>query len=250
MKKAVPIIAGALVIVAASAAIGGYQLYLKEAQEQALREEEEKYAYKRQNPEELKPGEIPVKFEILQEENPDIYAWITIPGTLIDEPLLQREDDNGYYASHDRYGKESSSGALYTENYNGRDFTDPLTVVYGPNCEDETLFGSLYHYSDNLFMEEHPNIYIYTPEKIQKYRIFAAYRGDNRHLMHRYKMGEKESSRRALLNDIFDSRDMGSRIDRNAPVDETDQILTLSTHDSSGEEYRYLVQAYLEEVTE
>ena len=31
MKKAVPIIAGALVIVAASAAIGGYQLYLKEA---------------------------------------------------------------------------------------------------------------------------------------------------------------------------------------------------------------------------
>ena len=99
-------------------------------------------------------------------------------------------------------------------------------------------------------MEEHPNIYIYTPDKIQKYRIFAAYRGDNRHLMHRYKMGEKESSRRALLNDIFDSRDMGSRIDRNAPVDETDQILTLSTHDSSGEEYRYLVQAYLEEVTE
>ena len=250
MKKAVPIIAGVLVIVAAAAAIGGYQLYLKEAQEQAHREEEEKDAYQRQHPEEIIPGEIPVKFEALQEKNPDVYAWITIPGTPVDEPILQRQDDNSYYASHDRYGQESGSGALYTENYNGRDFTDPLTVVYGPNCEDETLFGSLYHYSDNLYMEEHPDIYIYTPERIQRYRIFAAYRGDNSHLMYRYKMGEKESSRRALLNDIFDYRDMDSRIDKNASVGETDQILTLSTHDSAGEEYRYLIQAYLEEVIE
>ena len=28
--------------------------------------------------------------------NPDIYAWIRIPGTKVDYPVLQREGDDGY----------------------------------------------------------------------------------------------------------------------------------------------------------
>ena len=33
---------------------------------------------------------IPVKFEELQAVNPDVYAWITVPGTDIDYPILQQ----------------------------------------------------------------------------------------------------------------------------------------------------------------
>ena len=40
---------------------------------------------------------IPVKFEELQAVNPDIYAWITVPGTVIDYPILQHASDNTYY---------------------------------------------------------------------------------------------------------------------------------------------------------
>ncbi len=40
---------------------------------------------------------IPVKFGELQSVNPDVYAWITIPGTEIDYPILQHTSDNSYY---------------------------------------------------------------------------------------------------------------------------------------------------------
>lgn len=40
----------------------------------------------------VKP-DMPVDFEKLQKENPDIYAWITIPDTEIDYPVLQSESD-------------------------------------------------------------------------------------------------------------------------------------------------------------
>lgn len=38
----------------------------------------------------------PVDFAALQAENKDIYAWLYIPGTGINEPLVQREDDSYY----------------------------------------------------------------------------------------------------------------------------------------------------------
>ena len=48
--------------------------------------------------------EIPQKdidFAALQEEtNPDIYAWIYIPDTKIDYPVLQHAEDNTYYLNY------------------------------------------------------------------------------------------------------------------------------------------------------
>ena len=64
-----------------------------------------------------------------QQENPDIYAWISIPGTDIDAPVLQHSEDNSFYAAHDAAGEENPVGALYTENYNHTNFDDPLTEM-------------------------------------------------------------------------------------------------------------------------
>ena len=40
---------------------------------------------------------------------------------------------------------------------------------------------------------------------------------------------------------------MGATVDRTVDIDIDNRFLTLSTHDMAGEEYRYLIQAYLEE---
>ena len=56
-----------------------------------------------------------VDIKALQEENPDIFAWLHIPGTDIDCPVLQSAQADDYYESHNAYGESDEEGALYTE---------------------------------------------------------------------------------------------------------------------------------------
>ena len=72
-------------------------------------------------------------FIALQAQNPDIYAWLYIPGTDINYPVCQSTNDV-YYLTHNTQGGLDANGALYTESaYNGKGFTDPVTVIYGHN---------------------------------------------------------------------------------------------------------------------
>lgn len=72
--------------------------------------------------------EIPIDFAALQQQNPDVYAWIKVPGTAVDYPILQSSTDNGYYLNHTIDGEEKKEGAIFTENYNTKTFEDPNTV--------------------------------------------------------------------------------------------------------------------------
>ena len=56
--------------------------------------------------------------------NPDVYAWITVPGTEIEYPILQHPSDNSYYFMHNIDGSYGYPGCIYTENLNSKDFTD------------------------------------------------------------------------------------------------------------------------------
>ncbi len=59
--------------------------------------------------------------------------------------------------------------------------------------------------------------------------------------------GAHEGNVRAFIKDILSRREMNAAVDRGAEADTDDQFLTLSTHDYAGEEFRFLVQAYLQE---
>ena len=39
----------------------------------------------------------PIDFDSLKETNPDIYAWIEIPDTKINYPIVQSAEDDTYY---------------------------------------------------------------------------------------------------------------------------------------------------------
>ena len=135
--------------------------------------------------------EIPIDFEALQERNPDVYAWITVPGTQIDYPILQRENDNTYYLTHTIDHEEKTEGAIFTENYNSTDFGDPNTVIYGHDMKNGTMFRSLLDYQDREFFEENKEIIIYTPDAIRHYEIFAGYPYDNRHILRSFNLNDK-----------------------------------------------------------
>ncbi|MGN0351052.1 MAG: class B sortase [Roseburia sp.] len=191
--------------------------------------------------------EIPEKnldWDALHEENGDIYAWIYVPETNIDYPVLQHPTEESYYLNHNLDGSEGYPGCIYTQNLNSKDFTDPNTVIYGHNMKDGSMFRTLHYYEDGVFFEENPYVYIYTPEEIFVYEIFAAYEFSDAHLLYNFDF-ETPASFQVYLDSVFNTRDMNSHVRQDLTVTSDNHIITMSTCISGKPNNRYLVQAVL-----
>lgn len=187
-----------------------------------------------------------VDFADLQENtNGDIYAWIHIPDTKIDYPVLQHPTDNSYYLNHNLDGSRGYPGCIYTEDYNKKDFTDPNTVLYGHNMKNGTMFAGLHKYGDSEYLEEHPYIYIYTEEGLLAYEIFAAYQSGDEHILYAHDGFEDRKVYGKYLEEILSMRSMGSVLKEGAEVTEDSRIITLSTCISGKPDNRFLVQGVL-----
>lgn len=186
----------------------------------------------------------PIDFEALWAVNPDIYAWIQIPGTNIQYPIVQSPTDDSYYLDHTVEGKKGYPGSIYTERLNSKDFNDFNTVIYGHNMKDGTMFKGLHYYEDEQYMKEHSVIEIYTPEEKRTYRVFAAVVYSDMHILNNYDFSLPEH-RQIFLDSIMGARNARNAFDREVPVGSEDKILTLSTCIAGQADKRYIVEAVL-----
>lgn len=195
---------------------------------------------------ETAPYISPVDFEELAKVNADIYAWLDIPGTDISYPLLQHDSDDGYYHRRDMKGDYDINGSLYTEgSYNGRDFTDPLTIVYGHNMDDGSMFGTLQkNYSSKTDLAEKSEIVIYLPEREMHFTVFAAVPYDKRHILYNYDFSDRRTFR-LFFDEILSIRAMEGVFAENASVTSGEQVLILSTCLAGNSQNRFLVCAKL-----
>lgn len=117
------------------------------------------------------------KFAALYAVNPDVKGWLTIPGTNIDLPIMQAED-NDYYLSHDLYGEKDPYGLPYI------DYRVPVepdnawaknTLVYGHNMNAGYVFHELIGYRDAEFYKEHPFLTFDTVYNESEWVVFAAF---------------------------------------------------------------------------
>lgn len=176
------------------------------------------------------PYVSPVDFEALWEVNTDAYAWLYIPGTEISYPILQHPKDDSWYLKRNLQGKQDSNGTLFTEaSYNGKDFSDPLTIVYGHHTKNGSLFGTLQEaYSSPERLAEHSEIVIYLPDSELHFEVFAAVPYDNRHILYNYDFSNKHTFRR-FFNEILSIRALEAVFAEDASVQSDDQVLLLST---------------------
>lgn len=194
-------------------------------------------------PTEAPKADIPIDFQKLQEENPDIYAWIQIPGTKVDYPILQSSSDDGYYLNHTVEGAEGYPGSIYTESLNKRDFSDKNTVIYGHNMKDGTMFGGLDQYVDPAYMKEHSQVIIYTPEHQYTYQVFAAVTYDDRHILKTYDCND-EAEFGEFLDSLSSMQNIATQFSSEVQATTKDRIITLSTCNSNNVQ-RFLVEAVL-----
>lgn len=183
-----------------------------------------------------------VDFDKLREENEDICAWLYIPGTDVDYPVMQA-DDNSYYLSHDAYGRYSPDGSIFVDAGCGASFDDFDTIIYGHNMSSGTMFKTLHNYEDEAFWDENREVYVYLPGRRLVYEVFAAYRTDDRHIL-TYNDFSRTEVRQSYLDEIFAEKYDTGTVKNDETVDVDSHILTLSTCcGMSGK--RWLVQAVL-----
>jgi len=195
-----------------------------------------------------KEPEYPEKnlsFSQLRVENEDIYAWIYVPGTQVDYPVLQHSTNDMFYLMHNLDKSYGYPGCIYTEMKNAKDFSDKNTVLYGHNMEDGSMFRTLHRYEDRTFFDENYELYVYTENCVYIYEIFAAYNYSNVHLLNGIDISSDEGFTN-YLNDIKGTAGQTGYVRSNVELDVNDKIITLSTCQGNSD-MRYLVQGVLKD---
>ncbi len=197
----------------------------------------------------MKTVRLPVDFAQLQAEAPDIYAWLELPDTGIDDPVLQRAGADLFYNSHNAYGQYYMCGAVFSQSaYNGRNFDSPMTVLYGHSTVlgQPGAFMELNNYADEAYFDAHREMRVYMPDGMYVYRIFAACVHSNEHLLYCHDFSD-ETQFDAFFSSLTEDTSPDSHIDAEALPQAGDKVLTLSTCYSANKNLRYLVMGVLEE---
>ncbi|MCR5653632.1 MAG: class B sortase [Ruminococcus sp.] len=187
----------------------------------------------------------PIDFKTLRKINPEIFGWLYVPDTNIDYPLLQSNERDDFYLHNDIYRNYKYAGSLYTEYTNSTDLDDRVTVIYGHNMIDGSMFANLHKFRDKSFFDKHTKFYIYTPKRKLTYQVVSAYEYDDRHILNTFNFAENEvfkSYLKSIQNPHSISSNVNKKLDHKLTV--KDKIVTMSTCLDSGDG-RYLLQGVL-----
>ena len=114
-----------------------------------------------------------VNLEELKKLNSDSIGWLEVPGTNIDEPVVQGKD-NDYYLWRDfKKNTYPVTGTFFLDMYNKADFTDRISYIFGHNIWDKTKFYDLRKYEDKTFLENNKTVYVYTEKGKLEYEILG-----------------------------------------------------------------------------
>ena len=126
---------------------------------------------------EVREGEkapISVDFAALKAENPDIVAWLYSADTPINYPVVQ-SDDNNYYLRRLTDGSYNSNGTLFVDFRDAPDFSGFNTIIYGHRMKSKAMFGTLPGYLEQEYYEEHPVMYLLTPDASYKLELVSSF---------------------------------------------------------------------------
>lgn len=193
-----------------------------------------------------------IDFTALQKENDDIFAWLYIPGTEIDCPVLQDNQSDDFYSNHDAFGESSSKGAVYIELANLNTLCDFNTVLHGnapkkPNARNAASypFADLYRFADPAFFDEHETIQLYLDGNHLTYEIFAAYERENTSLIRDYDFTYADGCR-LFLYDLYSTKDLSMNLREGwGFITSQHFLITLTAHKEGDPDRQFVVVAVL-----
>lgn len=117
------------------------------------------------------PG-LPQQLARVRRAYPDTVAWLQIPGTSVDYPVMQGRD-NDFYLDHLPDGTGNYLGSIFLDaeaSLAGRHL-----ILYGHNTSEE-MFGLLKEYESQAYCAEHPAVVFCAGEEAWECPIFSVRR--------------------------------------------------------------------------
>lgn len=177
--------------------------------------------------------------------NKDMAAWLRIPGTNIDYPVMWTPEDETYYLYRAFDGSENKNGCLLLD---ADSCLAPLTtnlIIHGHNMKSGAMFGNLTNYEDQAFYEKHKNIILYTEECQRNYKVIAVFRSQvyrkTDEVFKFYKFFQADTPEE--FDDFYNNIKQLSQYDTGVTAEFGDHFLTLSTCVYHVEQGRFVVVA-------
>lgn len=162
-------------------------------------------------------------------QNKDYVAWLSIPGTVINYPVV-RSDRTDYYLHHLITGQQSKLGTLFSLKTSDYETPSKNIAIYGHHLSNSTaMFSTLLEYKKESYWKSHQTIQLNTIYGKRTYRIFAVLN---------HTVSDWDASTASFKDDAaflkFISRAKKKAFyDTGIEVSETDNIITLITCDRS-----------------
>lgn len=191
------------------------------------------------------PMDRKINWDDLLGINSDVACWMFIPGTNIDYPVMQEsKQDEQFYLYRNIYKKRFVSGSLFIpKTIDG--YIDEHLLVYGHNMKNDSMFSQLLDYKSKQFYNEHPHIYMYYPDRTEKWTIWSSYNTKENDIIYHSPYERNTDGYENLIKSIDLNKSYSTLVTECSP---SDYILTLSTCDKVGDSSkRYVVNAVLSE---
>ncbi len=123
----------------------------------------------------LSPERIHVDWDALLAANPDTVAWLYMPNTAINYPVVKTVD-NDYYLTHDFDGEAgwlANYGAIFMDYRNMADWSDSGYFIYGHHMRDGSMFADIVGLENQARFDEARTIYLLSPRGNFRLRTFA-----------------------------------------------------------------------------
>ena len=189
------------------------------------------------------PVENPYKDWFLQ--NDDMIAWIKIPDTVVDYPVMWTPRDENYYLYKDFNGNKDIKGCLLLDTDSSMDPLSTNLIIHGHNFSG-IMFGDLHlYYSTNENREKYPYIYLYGKDYEHVYEVITAFKSkvyyttDTCFKYYKFFNAETQEEFDDFYNNVLDL----ALYDSGVAAEFGDKFLTLSTCSEHVENGRFVVVA-------
>lgn len=181
-------------------------------------------------------SEDDLTFDQIRAKNPDVLGWIDLYGTNIDYPIVQGKD-NEEYLNKTVLGKFSTTGSIFLDASNKKDFSDFQNILYGHYMAERKMFGDMELFKDREFFNTHKYGVIHRVNKKSKGIEFFAFLktvGTDDKIL---SISKNSLEKPDLINHIYENADYSRKLD----FGENENLVILDTCDLSVTNGRYIL---------